>query len=82
MGPVELEMTDGAGSTLVLNRKTGISMNTDKTVNIEADGDINISSNGKVDVSGRKGVFVQQGISYIAVGKEKIEIASNNNKVN
>ena len=78
--PNKILIADGAGSSITMHKKQGISMDTDKTVKVDAQSDITISAFGKVVIAGESGVVMQKNDSVISID-DAIDISSEHTRV-
>jgi len=78
--PERIIFNDGAGSSVILDKEQGISLNTDKIINVEAQSHIILNATGKLEFAGGKGVSVQKGNSVVNI-EDMIDISSEHTRV-
>ena len=78
--PKSIRITNGAGSSITLDDKDGIDIETSKQLRLTASDNITITGQGKVIVRGNKGVDVVQNDSEINIA-ENIDLTSGHTRM-
>jgi len=73
--PTSIQISNGAGSSILLDDSQGIEIDTNREVKITSQEDMYLNARGKITIEGRKGVVIKQNNSALHID-ENIQMTS------